>query len=362
MAEPKWVDVGAAAEFRSQEVTQLAAEQTLLAILCKEGELSCLSGVCNHAGGPLGKGGLDGDYLVCPWHYWKFHRATGEGEPGFEADRVPTYRLKEEDGRLLVDLASATPRSRKPHAPHPLERPLVREPGPLRVLGISATAMTAEHPRFSASEHLLDAALAHAAERGCQTQLLRLRDLNFRACEGFYSKSAKACTWPCSITQMDEQDQMDRVYEGLVFWSDVVLVATPIRWGAASALYHQMAERLNCVQNQMTIRNRVLLKDKVAAFIIMGGQDNIQSVAGHMQMFFSELGYHMPQFPFIAHSRGWDAEDMERNVEIVQASAALREGAEALAERAICLSASLLADTSPETAHALGGRKAHRLN
>jgi len=26
--------------------------------------------------------------------------------------------------------------------------------------------------------------------------------------------------------------------------------------------------------------------------------------------FWSELGFVFPQFPFIAHSRGWDAEDM----------------------------------------------------
>ncbi|KAB2956847.1 MAG: Rieske 2Fe-2S domain-containing protein, partial [Thermoanaerobaculia bacterium] len=32
--------------------------------------------------GPLGQGRLDGDYVVCPCHGWKFHRATGEGEPG----------------------------------------------------------------------------------------------------------------------------------------------------------------------------------------------------------------------------------------------------------------------------------------
>lgn len=361
MADPKWVDLGAAADFRSREASAVTLEGKPLAVFCKDGELSCLSGICNHAGGPLGEGTLEGDFVVCPWHYWKFHRRTGEGEPGFEEDRVPSYALKEEGGRVLVDLASATPRSRKPHPPHPLERPLEREPGPIRVLGLSATAMTAGHPRFSASEKLLEDALAHAAERGCATKLIRLRDLSFRDCEGYYSKSAKACTWPCSITQMDEADQMDQVYEGLVFWSDVVLVATPIRWGAASALYHRMAERLNCVQNQVTIRNRVLLKDKVAAFIIMGGQDNIQSVAGHMQMFFSELGYHMPQFPFIAHSRGWDAEDMERNNEVVQGSTALKAGAEALAERAICLAASLLVEKAPEAAQALGGRKAHKL-
>jgi hypothetical protein len=47
---------------------------------------------------------------------------------------------------------------------------------------------------------------------------------------GYYSKAARACTWPCLITQMDEKDEMERIYEALVFWADVVTVATPIRW------------------------------------------------------------------------------------------------------------------------------------
>jgi multimeric flavodoxin WrbA len=70
-----------------------------------------------------------------------------------------------------------------------------------------------------------------------------VRELSFRACEGFYSKSARACTWPCAITQMDPKDQMDQVYEGVVHWADVIVIATPIRWGGASSLYYKMIER-----------------------------------------------------------------------------------------------------------------------
>ena len=54
------------------------------------------------------------------------------------------------------------------------------------------------------------------------------------------------------------------VYEGLVHWADVVLIATPIRWGSASSLYFKMTERLNCIQNQLTIHNRRLITNKVA--------------------------------------------------------------------------------------------------
>ena len=39
----------------------------------------------------------------------------------------------------------------------------------------------------------------------------------------------------------------------------------------------------------------------------------MQAVVGQMLTFFGEIGCQFPQFPFIAHSRGWSAEDMERN-------------------------------------------------
>jgi hypothetical protein len=123
-----------------------------------------------------------------------------------------------------------------------------------------------------------------------------------------------------------------------------------------------MAERLNCVQNSITIRNQVLIRNKVAGFIIVGGQDNIQGVAGQMLGFFSELGFVFPQFPYIAHSRGWSSEDMERNVEIVRDSQELAEGASMLTKRCIDVATGLIARDQAPTAIERGGRKAHPLD
>jgi len=78
-----------------------------------------------------------------------------------------------------------------------------------------------------------------------------------------------------------------------------------------------------------------LINNKVAAFIITGGQDNVQAVAGSMLTFWSELGFMFPQFPFIAHTRGWDAEDMQNNVRLVRKSDDLANAASELAERAV---------------------------
>jgi hypothetical protein len=120
-----------------------------------------------------------------------------------------------------------------------------------------------------------------------------------------------------------------------------------------------MAERLNCVQYQITIRNRMLIRNKVAGFIIVGGQDNIQAVAGQMLGFFAELGFIFPQFPFIAHSRGWSHEDMENNVELVRTSKELAEGAHMLAQRCLHLAGQLVAFDEAPASIERGGRKAN---
>src|ERR1051325_2825546 len=354
-----WVDVGAADELKTTPLRRISVQNRDIALSFRDETFGALSNACNHVGGPLGEGRLDGDYVTCPWHQWKFHRANGKGEPGFEEGAVPAYPVKVENGRVLVDLANASRRTKKPHPPHPLEREVKRAPGPLRVAGISTTAMDIANPRFSGSDHLLDCALKAASVEGAETKLLCLNALKFRACEGYYSKAAHACTWPCSITQMDASDQMDQVYETIVHWADAIIIASPIRWGAASSLYFKMAERLNCVQNAITIHDNVLIRNKVAGFIIVGGQDNIQAVAGQMLGFFAELGFIFPQFPYIAHSRGWPHEDMEVNVEIVRKSTELAEGAAMLTMRCMALAKYLIArDEAPVTIER-GGRKAH---
>ena len=179
-----WVDIGSAEEFSKTPLKRVTATNRELAVSCKDGTFGVVSNTCNHVGGPLGDGRLDGDYIVCPWHNWKFHRCSGLGEPGFEDDRVPAYPVKIENGRVLVNLAAASKRQKAPHQPHPLSRKVERTPGPLRLAGISTTVMDAANPRFSGSDHLLDHALRAARDLGAEARLIKLNDLKFRACEG----------------------------------------------------------------------------------------------------------------------------------------------------------------------------------
>jgi len=332
-----WHLLGTRDELLARAPFAVKIERHRVAVFHHEGRFRAISDICNHRGGPLSEGRLHGEFVMCPWHAWEYSVITGKGPAGYDEEQVPVYAVEERADGVYLKLPPEMPRHLLKHKPSHLLEAHPRTPGaPPRVLGISTTAMDDVNPRFSTSDALLDHALVHArADRGAETQLIRLRDLAFRPCEGNYSKAARACTWPCAITERDPADELTPVYEGLVHWADVVLISTSIRWGTASSLYHKMAERLNCIQNQITIANRVLICSKVAGFIITGGQDNIQAVAGGLLTFWSELGFVFPAFPFIAHSRGWDAEDMENNVRQVKASEALRTASHELLDRAL---------------------------
>lgn len=355
-APAEWILLGKAdeliRELEAQEgLKEITVNDRKIVLSYYEGAFGALNNKCNHMGGPLSKGKNKKGCIECPWHYWQFNHKTGESkqestEPlSSHGGTVPQIPLKIEGDSLFINPHGESERVRAVYnaGSSNLSRDVKREPGKIRVLGLSTTAMDKNHPRFSTSEELLKKALGKAAsDIEVETRFLALSDLNFRHCEGFYSKSEKACTWPCSITKLDPKDEMVQVYENLVHWADVIIVATPIRWGSASSLYYKMAERLNSVQNQITLKDRVLIQNKVAAFIITGGQDNIQSVAGQMLTFFGELGFVAPAFPLVGHSLGWSAEEMEHNMDYVKDSQYLHQQSFELIERAVDLSKKLI--------------------
>ena len=331
-----WHRLGDTAELRSRVPCAVKLDRWSVALFFHDGRFRAIGNTCNHKGGPLSEGRLRGEFVMCPWHAWEYSVITGKGPEGYDEEQVPVFAVEERPDGVYVQTPPVMPRKLVKHKPsHLLEEHAKPAGAPPRVLVISTTATDDVNPRFSTSDALLEHAVDQAKRRGAETRYIKLRDLKFRHCEGNYSKAAHACTWPCAITERDPEDQLTAVYEGLVHWADVVLIGTPIRWGNASSLYYKMIERLNCVQNQVTIRNQVLIKNKVAAFIITGGQDNIQAVAGAMFTFWAELGFVFPPFPFIAHSRGWDAEDMQNNVRQVMKSDTLKEAAYELLDRAV---------------------------
>jgi len=310
----------------SHTVVSINGKEVLLFNI--DGEISAIRNICLHKGGPLSEGKVekkyDGCYVTCPWHGWEYNVKTGAAPPGFD-DQQALYDTLVKDDKIFVSASPIVLPLKAEHKNNPLQDLVMLRyettRSSLNILGISSTNMNQNLPRKSTSDEALRQALEYGREKyNASTVLLKLSDLEFRHCEGYYSRNEQACTWPCSISEMDSNDGMNEVYRKMILWADILVLSTPIRWGNASSLYYKMAERLNCVQNQITLQDRVLVKNKVASFIITGGQDNIQQVAGQMMVFFTELGFSLPPFAFMGWSRGWTAEDMEHNVKLFSKS------------------------------------------
>ena len=61
-----WVDVGHVDDFSTTPLKRVTAMNRHLAVSLQDGKFGAVSNACNHVGGPLGDGRLDGDYIVCP--------------------------------------------------------------------------------------------------------------------------------------------------------------------------------------------------------------------------------------------------------------------------------------------------------
>ena len=240
---------------------------------------------------------MNGYIITCPWHGWQYDIRTGLSSHA-GGSSVDNFKIKIIDNKIYVNPVPQR-RGKVKFIPHPKylqlahsvqERLSKLDQGSayakpyskLKILGISTTNKNDNLvDRKSTSDEALYFAIEYAKNQlNTDTLFLKLRDLKFRHCEGYYSTDAKACIFPCSISESDEHDEMIEIYRRILLWSDVVIIATPIRWGSASSLYYKMIERMNCVQNQSITNNNYLVRDKVAAFIITGGQDNIQHVVG----------------------------------------------------------------------------------
>lgn len=70
-----------------------------------DGKFYAMRGVCNHAGGPLAEGELEGRIVTCPWHGSKWDVTTGKlAEFPIELDDEPTYNTLVEGDELFIEV------------------------------------------------------------------------------------------------------------------------------------------------------------------------------------------------------------------------------------------------------------------
>lgn len=64
--------------------------------------IAAVSNVCQHQNGPLGEGRVIDGCITCPWHGYQYRPEDGCSPPPF-TETIPTFNVRVEEGRVLVD-------------------------------------------------------------------------------------------------------------------------------------------------------------------------------------------------------------------------------------------------------------------
>ena len=90
------------AELAPDTPTRVALGPTNLFVVRRGDLVYALADTCSHAGGPLSKGAVVGDTIVCPWHGSAFRMADGAVRHGPATSRQVSYAARIHEGQVEV--------------------------------------------------------------------------------------------------------------------------------------------------------------------------------------------------------------------------------------------------------------------
>ena len=99
----RWIDVGAADAVSETAPLPVTLDGEHLVVVRCGAELYAVEDRCTHDGESLEGAEVEDCQIICPRHFSHFCLRTGEAltPPAYEPLR--TYRVREQDGRLLVE-------------------------------------------------------------------------------------------------------------------------------------------------------------------------------------------------------------------------------------------------------------------
>jgi nitrite reductase/ring-hydroxylating ferredoxin subunit/DMSO/TMAO reductase YedYZ heme-binding membrane subunit len=100
-ATDEFIDACAVTDIPEKRARIVCLSGERVAIFKYDGKVSAVSNVCQHQNGPLGEGKILDGCITCPWHGYQYLPETGASPPPF-VEKVPTFRVRVKNGRVLV--------------------------------------------------------------------------------------------------------------------------------------------------------------------------------------------------------------------------------------------------------------------
>ncbi len=98
-----WIEIGAPDDIPNMRaVIAPLPKGDRVAVFRYDNKISAVTNACRHQNGPLGEGRVIDGCITCPWHGWQYRPDDGVSPPPF-TEKIATYNVKIEAGRVLVD-------------------------------------------------------------------------------------------------------------------------------------------------------------------------------------------------------------------------------------------------------------------
>lgn len=102
------------------------------------------------------------------------------------------------------------------------------------------------------------------------------------------------------------RDEMPVIYDTLE-WADSVIWGTSVRWGSHSAVLQNVIERMNNLENRVTVwGEKSPLRGKRAGVVVTGQHWKAQEVASHLLSVFGFFGFETNEQSQLVWQNTWD--------------------------------------------------------
>ena len=101
---PTWHRLGAREELSARVPFAIKLDRQQMAVFLHEGRFRAIGNRCNHQGGPLSEGQVRGEFVMCPWHGWRYDVRDGTTDHP-DAD-VRVYPVAVKAGEVFITILS----------------------------------------------------------------------------------------------------------------------------------------------------------------------------------------------------------------------------------------------------------------
>lgn len=104
----EWTPVLKVGDLLEAKLEKVSAVGTPILLYKKGVRICAISETCSHAGGPLSEGTVEGDSVVCPWHFSRFDLCSGAARVGPATIAQVRYETRVAEGWIEVRRSSGT--------------------------------------------------------------------------------------------------------------------------------------------------------------------------------------------------------------------------------------------------------------